>query len=424
MAANLATRALSRYLVPSWKGKWDIAILGQYLEWKELSTFARLVASRRWKFSAVPSIRKTGITIELKGNRVTDKHLKSLSRLRTVHVIVLTDCRVTDVGLSHLARVASLECVVLSHTSVTDAGLIHLRALPKLQTLDVDGTLVSDSGLRAAGLLDKKFSLASIEKDAREKSAAAADDAVPTSVEIVEINRRLAAMRPDVCLPDLAISLNNLGWGRVSEQAVIALQESVTINRRLVARCEDHRPALYNGLSNLGLVLDKQGRYDDAITAIVEAIEVFEQISDNQASTDLALALQRLGNLYRKVNRDDEAVRPTRESVEMFRRRVETLPNAFMLHSWFVSSLNDLGTLLHSLGHREEALAVLTEAVGVSRQLTVSGTGRWDLITSLKNLEKILTDLGRHQEAQATNREAQNLERQAASDASSSVHNG
>ena len=413
MVESLAKRALSKYLVSHWSGKWDVAILGKYLSLSELVAVTRLVAFGRWDFKAVPSIRKTGITIELKGNAVTDKHLKSLARLRTLHVIVLSDCRVTDAGLAYLAPVVSLECLVLSRTQVTDAGLEHLRALPKLQTLDVDGTSISAAGLRAAGLLDKKFSLSAIEQEAAEERSAAPADAVPVNVEIVEINRRLAAMRPDVCLPDLAISLINLGWGRNREQAVIALQKSVAIGRLLVARSTDHRGVLYNSLSNLGEKLEKQGRYDEAIAATREAIEVFRQIPGTQASTDVALNLQRLSHLYREAGRLDEAGQVASESVEMFRQRVAALPHAWMLHSWFVSSLNDLSTILNALGRHEQALEAATEAVEISRQLAHKGTcSSADLITSLNTLAKILADLGRHPEADATKQEASELERQ------------
>jgi tetratricopeptide (TPR) repeat protein len=282
--------------------------------------------------------------------------------------------------------------------------------LPKLQALDVEGTSVSDAGLSAAGLLDRKFSLSVVEQQAADERASAPDDAVPMSLDIVQSNRRLAAMRPDACLADLAVSLNNLGWGRDSEQGVIALQKAVAINRLLVARSEDHRGGLYNSLSNLGVALEKQGRYDEAISATGEAIEVFRQLPQAEPSTDVALNLQRLGRLYREADRLDEAGEVARESVEMFRRRAATLPNASMLHSWFVSSLNDLSTILHLLGRHQEAVEVITEAVEVSRRWAGKGTGSQDLVKCLKQLATILRDQGRDQEADAATREANTLQ--------------
>ena len=412
VGASLTKRALSKYLVPSWSGKWDLPILGKYLGLTELLAFARLVASRRWEFTAIPSVRKQGITIELKGKAARDNHLASLPRLRTLHVVVLADCPVTDSGLAHLAPVHCLESIVLSRTSVTAAGLVHLQALPELKTLDVDGSSISDAELTAAGLLDKKFSVSPAEEAAREERAAAPSDAFPMWVELLEINRRLAAMRPDVCLPDLATTLNNLGWGRESEAAVLALQESVEINRRLAATSSEHHlGALYISLSNLGFTLEKLGRDEDALAACREAVDVYRQFPSKEPSQDVAGCLQRLGDLCRKLNRHEEAVEAMRESADMYRQCVAIFPDAWMLRSWFVSSLNALGKQLHLLDRNEEALAVVSEAVEVSRPKGGRRLFPEDLVTSLNNLGKILGAVGRKQEAEAAIQEAARLER-------------
>ena len=59
------------------------------------------------------------------------------------------------------------------------------------------------------------------------------EDALAAAREAVEIRRRLAADRPDAFLPDLAVSLNNLGnhlseLGR-HEDALAAAREAVTL---------------------------------------------------------------------------------------------------------------------------------------------------------------------------------------------------
>ncbi len=412
IALSLTKRALSKYLVPSWSGKWNLSILGKYLGLTELLFLARLVASGRWEFNAVPSVRKKGITIELKGKATRDKDLVSPARLRTVHVLILADCPVTDSGLAQLTPVCSLECIVLSRTPVTAAGLAHLQALPGLKTLDVDGTSISDSALAAVGLLDKKFSLSLVEEAAREEKASAPSDAFPLFIDILEINRRLAAMRPDVCLPDLATTLNNLGWGRESEAAVLALQESVAINRQLAATSSEHHlGALYISLSNLGFTLEKLGRDEDALAACREAVDVYRQFPSKEPSQDVAGCLQRLGDLCRKLNRHEEAVEAMRESADMYRQCVAIFPDAWMLRSWFVSSLNALGKQLHLLDRNEEALAVVSEAVEVSRPKGGRRLFPEDLVTSLNNLGKILGAVGRKQEAEAAIQEAARLER-------------
>lgn len=405
---------LAKTLVPSWSGRWDAAILDKYVELREQRAYARLVASRRWAFTAIPSVCRTGITIELKGRGVTDDDLAALSAVRTLHVLVLADCPITDAGLSRLPQLPSLECLVLSRTRVTDACLVCLKGLPELRTVDMDGTAIHDSALRAAGLLDKKFSLAPVERKARSDRSAAPRGTVPQSLELVEINRRLAAMRPDACLPDLAVSLNNLGWGKRDEYAVSALRESVAIHRRLTASgMGDHRPALSTSLANLGRVLEEMGRCEDALAATQEAVDVYREIAHTlpEPGTELALNLHRLGNLFSKLRRRDEAVQAMRESVAMYRQRVAASPDALMLHSWFVSSLLDLCSILNALDRNEEALAAAEEAVEVSQNLSGNWPGSSNLAASLNHLGKTLSALGRHDEALAATRASADLPR-------------
>ena len=75
----------------------------------------------------------------------------------------------------------------------------------------------------------------------------------------MDIRRKLAAQQPDAFLPDLAMSLNNLGamlsaLGR-QEEALAAAQEAVNIRRRLAAQQPDaFLPDLAASLTNLGNV--------------------------------------------------------------------------------------------------------------------------------------------------------------------------
>ena len=320
----MGDRALARYLVPWWSGKWDLPILGKYLSTGEKRCYARLVASRRWEFFAVPSVRKIGITIELRGRSISDKHLASLPDLPSLHALVLTDCSVTDDGLKQLGRFPSLECLVLTRTSVTDRGVEALRSLPHLQTLDVEGTTVRDSALHDAVLFDKKFSLAEVESQAKEERASASSDLVDVNVEIVELNRRLAAMRPAACLPDLAVSLNNLGWARQSEHGVKALEEAVEINRRLLdaTPSDDYRGALATSLGNLGSALQRLERWEQAAEATQQSIDVHRQLSaDPNQDTEMAVLLRQLGELYAKADRREDAARATGEAVETLSQR-------------------------------------------------------------------------------------------------------
>ncbi len=83
------------------------------------------------------------------------------------------------------------------------------------------------------------------------------EDALAAAEEATGIYRRLAAERPDAFLPDLAMSLNNLGGclselGR-REDALAAAEEATGIYRRLAAERPDaFLPDLAGSLNNLG----------------------------------------------------------------------------------------------------------------------------------------------------------------------------
>ncbi len=105
------------------------------------------------------------------------------------------------------------------------------------------------------------------------------EDALAAAEEATGIYRRLAAERPDAFLPDLAMSLNNLG-GRLSElgrreDALAAAEEAVEIRRRLAAERPDaFLPDLAGSLNNLGNRLSELGRREDALAAAEEAVTI------------------------------------------------------------------------------------------------------------------------------------------------------
>lgn len=406
----LLKRMLMNSLVSSWQGKWDSGILGEYLSFWELATFCRLVAARRWVFHAVPSVQKSGITIELKGRQVQDKHLRSVANMRLLHVLDLTACPVTDSGLAVLVNLPTLESLILRETRITAKGLSILKQIPNLKTLDVDGTQVDDSDLREHGLLGKKVSVSDVERDANTERTAASDDLVPEMIEIVELNRRLAVLRPETCLPDLAISLNNLGWSRSSPAGISALRESVSINRQLVEQDgKRYLPSLFHALSNLSGALEKQGANDEAFEVLGETIELSRNIPSAGSGIDLALNFQRYSELASHLARQDEAIAAAREAVEIFRETAGGSPDASMLRAWFVQSLDNLGLRFLEAGRHDEALAALDEALQIARARDELRIGTRDLISVLKNRAAVLDALGRHAEADEATQEADNI---------------
>jgi hypothetical protein len=75
-----------------------------------------------------------------------DDILASVSQLKRLECINLSDTRITDAGLSHLRKVPSLLSVSIDGAGITDGGLRHLAGL-KLRALYLAGTAVTDRGV-------------------------------------------------------------------------------------------------------------------------------------------------------------------------------------------------------------------------------------------------------------------------------------
>ena len=98
------------------------------------------------------------------------------------------------------------------------------------------------------------------------------------------------------------MSLNNLSVdlgeaGRRAE-ALAAIQEAVTVSRRLAAaNAAAYEPALATSLNNLSIRLGEAGRPAEALAAIQEAVTVYRRLAAANAAAyepDLATSLNNL----------------------------------------------------------------------------------------------------------------------------------
>ena len=163
------------------------------------------------------------------------------------------------------------------------------------------------------------------------------DDAAAASREAVDIRRRLAEVNPEAYLPDLAMSLNNLGIalsgaGRVGE-ATAASEEAVRLYRQLAA--DDpaaYEPSLARALSNLGNRMSDAGRVGEATAASEEAVRLYRQLAaDDPAAYEpsLARALSNLGNRMSDAGRVGEATAASEEAVRLYRQLAADDPAAY-----------------------------------------------------------------------------------------------
>jgi hypothetical protein len=248
------------------------------------------------------------------------------------------------------------------------------------------------------------------------------EEALDAITEAVTVNRRLVMQRPDAHLSSLALSLNNLS-GRLAdlgrrEEALDAITEAVTIRHRLaVQRPDAYLPDLAGSLNNLSLRLADLGRQEEALDANTEAVTTYRQLAVQHPDAylpDLATGLNNLSNRLAELGRREEALDVITEAVTIRHQLAAQRPDSFL--SDLAMSLTNLSNWLAELGREAEALDAITEAVAAYRRLAVQHPDAYlpNLALSLNNLAVRLADLGRQEEALDTITEAVTTYRQLA----------
>ncbi|WP_328383525.1 tetratricopeptide repeat protein [Micromonospora zamorensis] len=245
------------------------------------------------------------------------------------------------------------------------------------------------------------------------------DQALAASQEAVTIRRQLMQSDPVAYLPDLAMSLANLGvrlsaLGR-REEALVPAEEAVDLYRQLAKANPTYPPKLAASLNNLGIWVSALGRREEALVPAEEAVDLYRQLAKANPAyvPDFAMSLSNLGVWLSALGREEEALVPAEEAVDLYRQLAKAnptyLPN-------FAGSLTNLGARLSKLGRREEALAPFQEAVDLDRQSAKVNPAAYlpDLAGALDNLGICLSALGREDEALTHSQEAVDLYRQLA----------
>jgi tetratricopeptide (TPR) repeat protein len=145
-----------------------------------------------------------------------------------------------------------------------------------------------------------------------------------------------AASLPNVFLPDLARSLNNLGnrlgeLGR-REEALAAARDATDVCRRLAAERPDaFSPFLAGSLDNLGNRLSELGRREEALAATHAAVDIRQRLAGERPDTFrpfLAVSLDNLSIRLSNLGRREEALTAVREAVTLLAPFFLRLPMA------------------------------------------------------------------------------------------------
>jgi tetratricopeptide (TPR) repeat protein len=204
------------------------------------------------------------------------------------------------------------------------------------------------------------------------------------------------------------------GWlysaGRY-EEALAAQRESVELHRRLAANDPNQRLKLAASLHNLGVVLIRLGRKSQAIAPTTEALALYRNDPSSRGGA-AALALERplrnLVLLHYEAQRPLEALPLADELVELRQRAAATDPRA---EASLMDVLNLRASLRVALNRPRAALRDLESAVALARaqaeRFPDNPVPRHGLAGSLLNLSQVADLLGQTDQAIPPAREAE-----------------
>ena len=207
------------------------------------------------------------------------------------------------------------------------------------------------------------------------------------------------------------------GAGRY-EDAWRAQQRSVDIHRQLVGQDPSQRPKLAASLHNLGVVLIRLGRKEEAVAPTEEALTLYRAMATangREGSAAMERPLRNLVLLYFEGNRPQEALPLADELVRLH----QTLsPQDPALQAEQVDVLNLRASLLVALNRPQEALRDLDRAVAQGRRLVELDPRnpglQYGLAGSLVNVSQVADLLGNWGQALRPAQEAEALLRQMA----------
>jgi hypothetical protein len=223
--------------------------------------------------------------------------------------------------------------------------------------------------------------------------------------------RKLAAENPGRYLSDLAGSLNNLAHQVTdAERAVELIEEAVTYYGELIEESPAmYLPKLAISLASLSIVLDNQGRPQEALPPIAEAVEIWNslvRLSPDRYLPNLAITLNSSSIVLGNLGRADEALEASEAAVRHYRALVDRDADQYLPD--LAAGLSNLSNRLADVGRQDEALAASEEGVEHRRALVAIDRDRHlpDLAGVLNNLSIRSVRLERYDEALAASEEA------------------
>ncbi|TFK21907.1 TPR-like protein [Coprinopsis marcescibilis] len=220
------------------------------------------------------------------------------------------------------------------------------------------------------------------------------EDAIEPETEAVEIYRRLAEVDAPTYEVDLGWAYNNLSCYLSAcnrHPEAIPYAESTCEIRRQISRRKPQdqlsHASLREAMENYAIYLSNVGRYKEAIELDKEGVDICRTLTamnPDRFEPSLANTLYTLAFDLNCDDRDEEAVVPVKESIDIRRRLaakdyygyIEPLADALNQYAW---------SLTHCRGRVHESLEPAEECVSIQRKLLEEFPPTADRIRNLAN---------------------------------------
>ena len=201
---------------------------------------------------------------------------------------------------------------------------------------------------------------------------------------VLEQCRQQAPWGADVCLPEMATALSNLGvmhrsQSRPQETLREDYEEALQIDRQLDQRdpLGRYRSYLVGTLINLAGLDLLQNRMDESRQHYEEALQTYRQLASKPEVylPDMAMALANLGTVDQNQKRLDEGRQNYEEALKTYSRLEQQNPGAFL--PAMAGTLSNLGSLERLENRIEESRADYSQALIIYRKLAQGDSGTY-----------------------------------------------
>ena len=193
--------------------------------------------------------------------------------------------------------------------------------------------------------------------------------------QAVEIHSRLAQQNLDPYASDRAMALTNLGYLEASQhendKALPHFENALAIYRQLAQENPDqYLPNLAEALNNVAVSERGEKQTDEARRDYEEALRIRRQLAEQNRDEYLpyvAMTLNDLAVLNQAANQPDDARQRYEEALKLYRQLAEQNPDLYV--PFLARTLNNIGFLSANQNRPEESRAYYNEALSLYRRL-------------------------------------------------------